>query len=155
MAGRDMLSFVDLDKSAIERFPPLLDWIRDWTGNGKLNPLTPEGWFEEGHGIVGGKKDANGVWIPEHGPKGQTFLWAPPPAIADAVLEELLIARHKRSDTFHVVIVPRLMAPRWRRLFNKASDFAFELPAGHKYWPETLFEPLWVGVLLPFHRYHL
>ena len=153
MAGQNMLSFVDLDKSAIERFPPLLGWIRDWTGNADLAPLRPEGWFEKGHGIVGGEKDSNGVWIPRHGPKGQTFLWAPPPAVADAVLEELLTARHKRTDTFHVVAVPRLMLPRWRRLFHKACDFSFEVPAGHRFWPDTLFEPLWVGVLLPFHRF--
>ena len=153
MAGRKMLSFIDLDKSAVERFPPLLDWLRGWTGDEKLEPLTPEGWFEEGHGIVGGEKDANGVWLPTHGPKGKTFLWSPPPAVADAVLEELLTARHKRTDTFHIVTVPRLMAPRWRRLFNKACDFTFELPAGHSFWPDSLFEPLWVGVVLPFHRH--
>ena len=153
MSGADMLSFVDLDKSAPERFPPLVDWIRSWTGEPDLNPLPPEGWFEEGHGIEGGAKDANGVWIPRHGEKGKTFLWASAPAVADAMLEELLKARHKRTDTFHVVTIPRLMAPRWRRLFNKACDFTFELSPGHAFWPEHMFEPLWVGVLLPYHRY--
>lgn len=56
MAGEDMLSFVDLGRSAVERHPPLLDWIRSWTGQEALAPLSPEGWFEEGHGIVGGDK---------------------------------------------------------------------------------------------------
>ena len=154
MAGEDMLSFVDLEKSALERCPALTDWIREWTGIQDLKPLTPEGWFEEGHGITGGEKDKNGVWIPTHGPKGQTFLWTPPPAVADAMLEELMKARHKRTDNFHIIAVPRLMLPRWRRLFNKVCDFTFEVSPGASVWPTPMFEPLWIGIVLPFthHR---
>ena len=154
MAGENMLSFVDLAKSAPERSPELVDWIRTWTGLDNLEPLTPEGWFEEGHGITGGELDSHGVWIPSHGPKGQTFLWTPAPAVADAMLEELLKARHKRTDTYHIVAIPRLMLPRWRRLFNKSCDFTFEVSPGASFWPESMFEPLWIGILLPFthHR---
>ena len=154
MAGKDMLSFVDLAKSAIDRHPPLLDWIRSWTCIDDLAPLTPEGWFEEGHGIVGGENDRHGVWIPKHGPSNKMFLWAPPPAVADAALEELLKARHKRTDTYHVVVLPRLMAPRWRRLFNKVCDFTFVVSPETSFWPPSMFEPLWVGIILPFthHR---
>lgn len=78
----------------------------------------------------------------------------PPPAVADAMFEELLKARHKRNDTFHVIVVPRLMAPRWRRLFHKVSDLHFVVPAGASFWPSDMYEPLWVGVVLPFtsHR---
>ena len=153
MAGRSMLSFLDLDKTAIERSPRLLDWVREWTQLGSLEPLTPEGWFEEGHGIVGGAKDARGVWIPKHAPSGRLHLWAPQPAVADAALEELLKSRHKRTDTFHVVMIPRLMTPRWRRLFNKACDFSFAVPPGTSFWPSNMHEPLWVGIVLPFIRH--
>jgi hypothetical protein len=154
MAGRDMLSFIDLDKSAITRYPPLLDWIRSWTMDSTLNPLTPEEWFVEGHGIVGGAPDSHGVWMPEHEPTGKLHLWAPPPAVADAMLEELLKARHKRTDTYHVVVIPRLMAPRWRRLFHKVSDLNFVVPPGASFWPSDMYKPLWIGVVLPFtsHR---
>ena len=154
MSGMDMLSFVDLAKTALESHPPLLEWIRSWTGIPELEALTPEGWFEEGHGIAGGAKDSKGVWIPNHGPSGKTFLWAPQPAVADAMLEELLKARHKRTDTYHVVAIPRLMLPRWRRLFNKVCDFTFEVSPTASFWPEHMFEPLWVGIILPFthHR---
>jgi hypothetical protein len=31
MAGCDMLSFVDLARTAVEHHPPLLDWVRSWT----------------------------------------------------------------------------------------------------------------------------
>ena len=154
MAGEDMLSFVDLGKSAVERHPPVLDWIRSWTEQVKIVPLTPEGWFEEGHGITGGALDKRNIWIPNHEPSNQWHLWCPPPAAADAALEELAKARHKRTDTYHVLAIPRLMAPRWRRLFNKVCDFSFVVSPGTSFWPEGMFEPLWVGIVLPFthHR---
>jgi hypothetical protein len=42
MAGHDMLIFVYLAKTVVERHPPLLMWIRGWTGRDKLEPLTPQ-----------------------------------------------------------------------------------------------------------------
>ena len=119
-----------------------------------LKPLTPEEWFVEGHGIVGGQPDGHGVWMPTHEASGKLHLWAPAPAVADAMLEELLKARHKRTDTYHVVVIPRLMAPRWRGLFLKVVGLNFDVPAGASFWPSDMYEPLWVGVVLPFvsHR---
>ena len=154
MAGTNMLMFVDLANTAFERHPPLLDWFRSWTENAELEPLTPEGWFEEAHGINGGKLDQHKVWMPLHCPTNNLFLWAPPPAAADAALEELLKSRHKRTDLFHVVVIPRLMNPRWRRLFNKVCDFSVVIPPSCSFWPITMFEPLWLGIVLPFipHR---
>ena len=81
------------------------------------------------------------------------FLWALPPAVADVALEELLKARHKRTDTFHVFLVPRLMTPRWQRLFHKACDLSFVVSPGSIAWPTAMFEPLWVGLLLPFVKH--
>jgi hypothetical protein len=66
------------------------------------------------------------------------------------MLEELLKARHKKTDTFHVVLIPRLMAPRWRRLFHKAVDLSFVVDAGISFWPSNMYEPLFVGVVFPF-----
>jgi hypothetical protein len=150
MAGKDMLSFIDLDKCAFTRCPRLLDWIRSWTMQQDLKPLTPEEWFVEGHGIIGGERDRHNVWMPKHESGGKLHLWAPAPAIADAMLEELLKARHKRTDTFHVICIPRLMSPRWRRLFHKVSDLHFVVPAGASFWPTNMYEPLWIGIVLPF-----
>lgn len=149
-----MLDFVDLAKTAIERYPPLLDWIRSWSDIPTLSPHTPEEWFVEGHGINGGEINADGIWMPTHEARNQTHLWCPPPAVADAALEELLKARHKRTDTFHIIAIPRLMTPRWRRLFYKACDFTCVIPAGSECWPANMFEPLYLGIVLPFthHR---
>jgi hypothetical protein len=149
MAGQNMLSFIDLDKTAIHRSKDLLGWVRSWCGVRDIVPLSPEGWFEEGHGIIGGHKDKHGVWMPDHEPGGKTHLWAPPPAIADAALEELLKARHKQTDTCHVIVIPRLMAPRWRRLFHKVADLSFVVDANVSFWPSNMFEPLFVGIVFP------
>jgi hypothetical protein len=150
MAGTDMLMFVDLARGGLDHHAPLLEWVRSWMGCPWLNLLTPEGWVEEGHGITGGELDGQGIWIPMHCRKDQTFLWALPPAVADMAIEELLKSRHKRTDLIHVVLIPRLMMPRWQRLFNKVCDFSCVVSPGPLFWPAHMYEPLWVGVVLPF-----
>eukprot|EP00956_Cyclotella_meneghiniana_P026479 scaffold57383_cov35-Cyclotella_meneghiniana.AAC.3 len=103
----------------------------------------------EGHGIVGGHPDKHGVWMPDHEPSAATFICGPrnpQPAVAhaDAVLEEILKARHKRTDTTYIILVPRLMAPWWRRLFHKVVDLSFVVDPGVSFWPTDtdMFEPL-------------
>ena len=125
-----MLNCINLGKDTVERHPPLLDWIRSWTERDGFKSLTPEGWYEEGHGFTGGRDDKHGVWIPTHGPSNELPLWMPPLAVAVAVLEELLIACHKRTDIFHVIAILRLMNPWWRRLFNKVCDFTAVISPG-------------------------
>ncbi len=114
IAGEDMLTFVDLSRSAVECSSSLFGWVHSWTSCSHQEPLTPKGWFEEGHVITGGVLNRHKVWMLTHCKKKQMILWAPPPAVADATLEELLKARHKRTDLFHVVVIPWLMTPRWQ-----------------------------------------
>jgi hypothetical protein len=40
-----MLSFIPLHLSALERSPPLLEWIKSWAGP-SVEALAPEDWFE-------------------------------------------------------------------------------------------------------------
>ena len=42
-----------------------------------IEPLTPEGFFEEVHGFKGGKNNDDSIWMPYHS-KG-TFFGAPAP----------------------------------------------------------------------------
>ena len=95
--GEHMLSFVDLAHNAIERYPALLTFVQSWVEPvlGKAKTLTVEEWFQEGHGIIGGEKDHNGVWMPKHAPNGKAYIWTPPPGIADVALEEAMKAIHK------------------------------------------------------------
>ena len=73
--------------------------------------------------------------------------------VADAALKELLKAQNKRTDTFHVLLIPRLMTPRWRHLFNKACDFLFVISPGSSFWSVKIYELLWVGIVLPFTKH--
>jgi len=83
--GEDMLSFVDLSRTAVERHPGVLEFVKSWVAPilGESTVLVPEEWFGEGHGIVGGKKDSTGLWIPQHASIGNIYIWTPPSIITD------------------------------------------------------------------------
>ncbi len=137
MSGQSVLDFVPLHLSAFERSATLEAWIRSWWDDerGELITLTPEGWFDEGQ-------------------KEGCFLWAPPPAAADVVAEQLGEARHKRTSCTHITVVPRLMTGRWRKSLAKECDFSVEIPAGKTpFWPASMHEPLILFVSLPLCRY--
>ena len=154
LAGRDMLEYIDIAKSASSRHPPLAKFIRSWAGVPDLTPLSEEEWYVEGHGIVGGKQDSHGIWIPIHASNGRVYWWDSPPVLADVALEEALKARHKRTDTYHIFSIPRLFTPHWTWLFHKFADFIVKLPVGSTHWPLGMHEPLFIGVALPYVRYH-
>lgn len=154
MAGKDMLDYVDLARSAFDRRPEIADFIRKWVGIKSLKPLAAEEWYTLGHGVVGGYRDRHDIWIPSHAPNGQVYWWDPPPVVADVALEEALKARHKRTDATHIFTIPRLFAPAWLRLFHKMSDFVVKLPPGSPHWPTAMHEPLFIGISLPFVRYN-
>ena len=108
-----MLSFVDLALSADRRWPAVVEFVRSWVepAVGPLKALSPAEWFIEGHGIVGGERDARGIWIPSHAETGRAYLWCPPPVLADIALEECLKAVHKRTDAYHIFLIPRNFTP--------------------------------------------
>ena len=154
MAGRDMLDYIDIARTASSRHPAIREYIRDWTGIAGLSPLQEEEWFDVGHGILGGVRDSHGIWLPTHAPNGRVYWWDPPPVIASVALEEALKARHKRTDATHIFSIPRLCSPTWTRLFYKLSDFMFKLSPGSPHWPLALHEPLFIGISLPFVRHY-
>jgi hypothetical protein len=116
-------------------------------GRGRV--LKEEEWFVEGHGIIEGRKDAHGIWIPMHPKNGRAYIWSPPPIVADAALEECMKAVHKRTDAFHVFLIPRLYSPLWSRMFHKLSNFVFQLSPGLWHWPDTMHKPLFISISLP------
>ena len=149
MAGVPMLSFVPLSTSAIERSPDLPGWLSTWC------PLKPQileaaDWYCKGHGITGGFYNAENIWIPTSTSSG-IFVWHPPPAAARSAVEQLSIARHKRPCLTHVFVCPRLFTSLWRKKLYKLADCVVYIPAGSRtFWPETMFEPLILGLILPF-----
>ena len=81
------------------------------------------------------------------------WIWTPPPAAADVAVEQLRIARLKRTSSTHVFVCPRLMYPRWRRQLNKVADLVVVAPAGKCFWTNDLHEPLVIALCFPFIRH--
>lgn len=118
LAGHHMLSFVPLHLNALQCQPALLAWVHGWTGQPSLEPLTPEEWFDRGHGHKGGIWRARGQWIPVE--SGVTWLlWTPPTGALDVAVEELLVSRHKRTHLNHVFMVPQLSTHLWHKTLHK------------------------------------
>ena len=155
MAGKDMLSYIPLAKGAVQRQPSLADYVNDWVEDAlhqKVEVLKVEEWFQEGHGIVGGYKGAHNVWLPKHAENGRAYLWPPPSVIADVAFEECMNAVHKRTDAFHIFLIPSLFSLAWLGIFYKLCDFTFIIPVGSPIWPKNMHEPLFVGISLPLIR---
>jgi hypothetical protein len=145
------ISFVPFHLSAVDRSTELCDCVKPWAGEEVLL-LEPEDWFERGHVLVGGKVREDGFWVPKF--RRGCYLWAPPPVAANVALGELPVARLKRQDSFHILIVPRLMTPEWLKQLHKVSDIVFMLPLGLSAWSHEMYEPCLVGLTFPFFKYH-
>jgi hypothetical protein len=151
MAGEEILSFIPLHLSALERSESLLSWITSWTTQ-KLEVLAPEDWYELGHGIRGWTQPNDDDLIARPMLRKGVFGWFPPPAAADVALEQLRMARIKRQDSTHVFVVPRLLTPRWLKQLWKACDIVLTVPAGTLGWPTDMYEPVLIGICFPFLR---
>ncbi|KAG7368517.1 hypothetical protein IV203_031260 [Nitzschia inconspicua] len=130
MRGLPILQFIPLHQDAFSRSPGVRTWLENVLKGFDPNFLTPEGWFEHHHDFG-------------------NYVWCPPPAAADVVVDLLGKARHKRPKGLHLVVVPRLMTGRWRRHLQRGTDFHFLMNIGP--WDtDTLFEPLLIFIALPF-----
>ena len=145
--GQAMLSFCPWGLSALERSPELLPWIKKVVGKNVI-PLSPEGWYTRAHDIKGGSVDQYGFW--RHNIQPGTYLWTPPPAAADAALEQLRIARLKRRKSSHIIAIPRLATSQWLKQLNKAADIVLTLPPKYSFWKTHMFEPLLLAFLFPY-----
>jgi hypothetical protein len=97
MSGREFLEFVPISKGVLEQSPELEEWIREhFPRKESWNILSKEGWFDKGF------KDGN-------------HIWAPPPVIADAVLDNLCESVLVRPWSPHILVCPALMASSWRK----------------------------------------
>jgi hypothetical protein len=103
LAGKGFLSFVPLDKGALEQSEGLLEWLMSTFHREKgWGVLDKAGWFDEGF------KDRN-------------HIWAPPPAIADAVLDNLCESVLIRPWwNAHIFICPALMTASWRKQLKRS-----------------------------------
>ncbi len=150
MTGQHMLDFVPLHLSGIKRSPLVLPWLQSWLPVAHLQPLSPEDWYEKGHGLSGGAFNRDNIWIPNE-TSDTWVLWDPPPAAGAAALHELGISRHKRTHLGHVFVCPRLFTQHWRKKLFHLADVVLEIAAGRRaFWPLPMHEPLLLGIVLPF-----
>jgi hypothetical protein len=136
MAGEPILGYIPSHLSVLEREPTLEKWVHSWLDEerGPLTTLRPEGWFEEG------QQDGN-------------FLWAPPAAATEVVVEQLGEARHRRPNCLHNTVVPRLMTSRWRKGLLKESDLEIVIPIGSSVWGKEMHEPSLMFISFPLYRH--
>jgi hypothetical protein len=140
-SDKDMLSHIPLHLSALQRHPNLAKWLEKWI-RFPFEILTPEGWYERGHGISGGYQDHLNFW---HGlEKSGIFVWCPPPGAAEVAVEELRKSLIKRQVNTHIFVCPCLLSPEWRKQLNKACNLVISIDAGHDEdgWPLAMHEPL-------------
>ena len=151
MQGADMLDFIPITARSTDIQPNLAEWISTWLlppEGGNLELLSPKDWFLRGHDISGYACNCDGlkesVLTPGY------YVWSPPPAVAEGVVEELRKARHKRQDSTHVFVCQKLMKPWWLGQLYKVADIVLEIRPGLPYWSSTNHESLIIAVCFPF-----
>ena len=128
------------------------EWIQSWLPNDKrIEFLSPAQWFTRGHDISSYKRNEDGLDVPEF--QSGIFIWTPPPAVADVAIKELRKARHKRQNSLHVFVCPRLMKPLWFKMAFRAADLMFVLKPIHSFWSKDRHEPLMIFICFPFLRH--
>jgi hypothetical protein len=92
--------------------------------------------------------------IPDHAPKSRAYLWSPLPIIADVALENCLKAIHKRTDAYHILLIPKLYSSLWLCLLYKLSDFIFKLIPSSPHWLANMHKPIFIGISLGVYTEH-
>ena len=131
MTGQPMITFVPLHLSALTRSSCLKTWVSKATKDMYFKWLDPRGWFTEVN-------------------KSGNFIWAPPPAAGDVVVDLLGKARLKRPNSMHLVVIPRLMTGRWRRHLTRGTDVYFKVDWEEEWDLDTHFEPVLIFIALPY-----
>jgi hypothetical protein len=152
MAGKRMLEFIQIHMTAIDRTSLLKPWLDSFVGS-DVEWLEPKDWFTRGHDLIPNKWESNSDGFKLPCIKPGTFIWCPAPCAAEVAVEELRKARHKRQNSRHLFIVPRLMQPLWRKQLFKAADIVLSIKPGHPAWPSQMYEPLTIAFVFPFVRF--
>jgi hypothetical protein len=134
MRGENIMSFIPLHKTAVDKEPILRTWINSWYQSNGTNWISPDQWYTDGQML-------------------NHCIWTPPPAAADAAIELLAKSKHKRLNHEHVVLIPRLMTSRWRRMLGKVCDVVVTIPVGSDIWGYSQHEPLLLGIAFSFIKH--
>ena len=131
MSGDSMTQHIPLHLDAIQRSQFLKERFEKHCPSLKFEFLSPQKWFDEYQSFG-------------------NFIWTPLPAGADAVVDLLNKARHKHPESLHLILVPRLMTDRWRRLMTRTADFYLKIDWEDCWNLEVHHEPLLCFICLPY-----
>ena len=134
MRGEAMLDFVPLHKTAQERQPRVIsELLNQILGDAPdIVSLEPQEWFSRPQRTDG------------------TFIWTPPPCIAEVAVFLIAEAWHLRPWNTHVLLTPSLLSGRWRRMLTKTCDLFCVMPFSADCWPkESEHEPLTLAFVFP------
>jgi len=134
--SEELLNHVPQHLNVSERQPhPLMEWVESWLGLGQeITWLSPEDWYQVGH-------------------VKPCCVRIPAPCVAEAALEQLAKASHKRPQRTYLVIIPHLMTAIWWKMLLKICDLYFMVPVGTDVWSFSQHEPSTIGLSLPFCRH--
>ncbi len=133
MMGVDMLDYILLHRTAVERSPSVETWVHSWAGPSETNTY---------------QCLSENEWPLAHPSRG-TYVWYPAPAAAPAAVEWLACSIHKRVTSIHIMIVPRLMTAWWFKILNKTADLIFKILTTTEIWGKNEHEPLICALCLP------
>ncbi|KAL7579542.1 hypothetical protein ACA910_007917 [Epithemia clementina (nom. ined.)] len=136
MQGVPMFQYVPLHLTSLERQPEKVKrFVEEITQGVAKRFITPAQWFRDAHNSDG------------------MFIWTPPPCLGDVAVQLMAEAWQIRPWNKHVMVIPSLMAGRWRKLLFKTSDFLAVLSYAKELWPqETEYEPLTIAFVFPLLR---
>ena len=70
---------------------------------------------------------------------GQEISFEAPPGVAIIVIQSLHQARHKRTNSVHVLLVTRLLWNNWRRHMHNSEYLMLDIPTGSGYiWTQEM-----------------
>ena len=149
LTGVNILKFIPLNEKVFDRSPEFMDWIKSWIDTSNSKFLKPQDWLWLGQGLSYTPwKNCDGVEMPQES-SDDTFVWCPPPCIADIALEYLRKSILKRPDLYHIFCCPKTMTYCWRKHLLKNCDFYFYVDPGHSFWPENQYESVLIAIFSP------
>ena len=78
-----------------------------------------------------------------------SWIWSPPPCLANVAIEQLCEAKHIFPASSHVFVCTTLMTAYWRKTLGKIADTVFTVKPGSSIWPTEMLEPLTIAFVKP------
>ena len=78
-----------------------------------------------------------------------------PPTALDVALEQLRLAKAKRVESTHIIIIPCLFTTLYCHLLDKEATLVLHIPIGLLFQPYNIFKLIILIFLFPYTRFSL